>query len=111
MVAEGASLFAQDITLIADGNTALEHNIPQMALYEDVVSFFAQTKVAYTPTLVVTYGGLAGDPYWRSQPMSGVIRSCRRMCRRISCSRTACGARRRRKRTSSTASRPRRRTS
>ena len=67
VVAEGASLFAQDIALIADGNTALEHNIPQMALYEDVVSFFAQTKVAYTPTLVVTYGGLAGDPYWRSR--------------------------------------------
>ena len=66
VVAEGASLFAQDMALIADGNTALEHNIPQMALYEDVVSFFAQTKVAYTPTLVVTFGGLAGDPYWRS---------------------------------------------
>ncbi|MDP3494182.1 MAG: amidohydrolase family protein [Hyphomonadaceae bacterium] len=66
VVAEGASLFAQDIALIADGNTALEHNIPQMELYEDVISFFAQTKVAYTPTLVVTYGGLAGDPYWRS---------------------------------------------
>jgi hypothetical protein len=66
VVAEGASLFAQDIALIADGNTALEHNIPQLDLYEDVISFFAQTKVAYTPTLVVTYGGLAGDPYWRS---------------------------------------------
>lgn len=66
VVAEGASLFAQDIALIADGNTALEHNIPQLTLYEDVISFFAQTKVAYTPTLVVTYGGLAADPYWRS---------------------------------------------
>lgn len=66
VVAEGASLFTQDITLIADGNTSLEHNIPQAALYEDVLSFFSQTKVAYNPTLVVTYGGLAGDPYWRS---------------------------------------------
>ena len=65
VVAEGASLFAQDIALIGDGNTALEHNIPQLVLYEDVISFFAQTKVAYTPTLVVTYGGLAADPYWR----------------------------------------------
>ncbi|HOP20852.1 MAG TPA: amidohydrolase family protein, partial [Amphiplicatus sp.] len=37
----------------------------QMKYYEDVLSFFSQTKVAYTPTLVVTYGGLAGDPYWR----------------------------------------------
>jgi imidazolonepropionase-like amidohydrolase/Tol biopolymer transport system component len=67
VVAEGASLFAQDIALIADGNTALEHNIPQRKLYDDVINFFSQTKVAYTPTLVVTYGGLAADPYWRSQ--------------------------------------------
>ncbi|HBS36167.1 MAG TPA: amidohydrolase [Parvularcula sp.] len=65
VVAEGGSLFTMDMTLIADGNSTLEHNIPQAVLYEDVVSFFAQTKVAYTPTLVVTYGGLAGDPYWR----------------------------------------------
>jgi imidazolonepropionase-like amidohydrolase len=66
VVAEGASLFAQDIALIQDGNTALEHNIPQMVLYEDVLSLFSQTKVAYTPTLIVTYGGLAADPYWRA---------------------------------------------
>ncbi len=25
----------------------------------------ARSKTNYTPTLVVTYGGLAGDPYWR----------------------------------------------
>jgi imidazolonepropionase-like amidohydrolase/Tol biopolymer transport system component len=65
VVAEGGSLFTMDMNLIADGNSTLEHNIPQAVLYEDVLSFFAQTKVAYTPTLVVTYGGLAGDPYWR----------------------------------------------
>lgn len=65
VVAEGASLFTQDMTLIADGNSTLEHNIPQQVLYEDVISYFAQTKVAYTPTLVVTYSGLSGDPYWR----------------------------------------------
>ncbi len=65
VVAEGASLFTQDVTLIADGNTSLEHNFPQAVLYEDVLSFFSQTKVAYNPTLVVTYGGMAGDPYWR----------------------------------------------
>ncbi|MFN3959683.1 MAG: amidohydrolase family protein [Parvularculaceae bacterium] len=65
VVAEGGSLFTMDMTIIADGNSTLEHNIPQAVLYEDVLSFFSQTKVAYTPTLVVTYGGLAGDPYWR----------------------------------------------
>ncbi len=65
VVAEGGSLFTMDMSIVADGNTSLEHNIPQAVLYEDVLSFYAQTKVAYTPTLVVTYGGLAGDPYWR----------------------------------------------
>jgi imidazolonepropionase-like amidohydrolase/Tol biopolymer transport system component len=65
VVAEGGSLFTMDMTLIADGNSALEHNLPQETLYEDVLSFYGQTNVAYTPTLVVTYGGLAGDPYWR----------------------------------------------
>ena len=65
-VAEGGSLFGMDMTLIADGNTTLEHNIPQERLYEDVRSFFSQSKVGYTPTLVVTYGGPAGDPYWRA---------------------------------------------
>jgi imidazolonepropionase-like amidohydrolase/Tol biopolymer transport system component len=65
VVAEGASLFTQDVTLIQDGNTALEHNFPQSVFYEDLLSFFSQTKVVYTPTLVVTYGGLAADPYWR----------------------------------------------
>ena len=65
-VAEGGSLYGMDIALIADGNTSLEHNIPQLPLYRDVVDFFGQTKVGNTPTLVVTYSGLAGDPYWRA---------------------------------------------
>ncbi|WP_238475410.1 amidohydrolase family protein [Sphingomonas cavernae] len=64
-VAEGGSLFGMDMSIIADGNTTLEHNIPQNVLYKDVIDFFAGTKVGYTPTLVVTYGGPAGDPYWR----------------------------------------------
>ena len=64
-VAEGGSQFNMDIALIADGNTTLEHNIPQAILYKDVIDFFAATKVGYTPTLVVTYGGPAAQPYWR----------------------------------------------
>ena len=61
---EGGSLFSMDITLIQDGNSTLEHNIPQARFYEDVLSLWSQTQVGYNPTLVVTYGGLAGDPYW-----------------------------------------------
>jgi len=65
VVAEGGSLFHMDLSMVADGNTAIEHNLPQSMLYEDVLSFYSATEVAYTPTLVVTYGGPAGDPYWR----------------------------------------------
>ena len=65
VVTEGGSLFHMDLSMVADGNTSIEHNLPQSMLYEDVLSFFAATKVAYTPTLVVTYGGMSGDSYWR----------------------------------------------
>ena len=65
VVAEGGSLFGMDMNLIADGNSTLEHNVPLERFYDDVLQFWAQTNVNYTPTLVVSYGGLAGDPYWR----------------------------------------------
>ena len=65
VVAEGGSLFGMDLNLIADGNSTLEHNIPVMTVYDDVLQFFGQSDTNYTPTLVVGYGGLAGDPYWR----------------------------------------------
>jgi imidazolonepropionase-like amidohydrolase len=65
-VAEGGSLFGMDMTLIADGNTTVEHNVPLDVFYDDVLQFFSGSKVGYTPTLVVTYGGPAGDPYWRA---------------------------------------------
>ncbi|WP_100260507.1 amidohydrolase family protein [Qipengyuania seohaensis] len=65
VVAEGGSLFGMDMNLIVDGNSTLEHNIPLDVMYEDVLQMFAQSDTNYTPTLTVTYGGLAGDPYWR----------------------------------------------
>ncbi len=65
VVAEGGSLYGMDMTIVADGNSTLEHNIPLEYFYEDLLQFFGQSQTNYTPTLVVTYGGLAGDPYWR----------------------------------------------
>ncbi len=65
VVAEGGSLFGMDMNIAADGNSTLEHNIPVDVFYEDVLQFFSQSGTNYTPTLAVTYGGLAGDPYWR----------------------------------------------
>jgi len=64
VVSEGGSLFHMDLSMVADGNSAIEHNLPQSMLYDDVLQFWGQTNVAYTPTLVVTYGGLSAEDYW-----------------------------------------------
>lgn len=64
VVSEGGSLYHMDLSMVADGNSAIEHNIPQSKLYDDVLQFWGQTNVAYTPTLVVTYGGLTAEHYW-----------------------------------------------
>ena len=64
VVAEGGSLFHMDLSMVADGNTSIEHNLPQSELYDDVIQFYGQSKVAYTPTLMVTYGGVRGEDYY-----------------------------------------------
>jgi imidazolonepropionase-like amidohydrolase/Tol biopolymer transport system component len=65
VVAEGGSLYGMDMTIVMDGNSTLEHNVPLEHFYEDMLQLFGGSQTNYTPTLVVTYGGLAGDPYWR----------------------------------------------
>ena len=64
VVAEGGSLYHMDMSLVADGNTSVEHNLPVSAIYDDVVQMYSQTNVAYTPTLAVTYGGVRGEDYY-----------------------------------------------
>jgi imidazolonepropionase-like amidohydrolase len=64
VVPEGGSLLYHDETLIQDGHTGIEHNLPPAPLYNDVVTLFAKSKVGYTPTLIVSFGGLFGENYW-----------------------------------------------
>lgn len=64
VVPEGGALYHMDMSLIADGNNTIEHNIPQNVLYEDVLQFWSQTDTGYTPTLNVTYSGISGEDYW-----------------------------------------------
>jgi imidazolonepropionase-like amidohydrolase/Tol biopolymer transport system component len=66
-VAEGGSLFHQDMNLIADGITGIEHNVPTMRMYDDVHKFWAASQAGYTPTLVVTFGGLTAEDYYYQQ--------------------------------------------
>ena len=64
VVPEGGSLFQQNMTMIADGNTTIEHSLPVAKIYDDVLQFWKGSGTAYTPTLVVTYGGPFGENYW-----------------------------------------------
>lgn len=61
---EGGSTFFHNMTQVLDGHTGIEHSIPVADLHEDVVKLWAETKVAYTPTLIVAYGGIWGENYW-----------------------------------------------
>ena len=64
VVPEGGSTFFHDVTMILDGHTGIEHNLPVAPLYEDVLQVWKATNVGYTPTLVVNYAGLSGEKYW-----------------------------------------------
>lgn len=64
VVEEGGSTFQHNLTMVVDGVTGVEHNIPVAPLYKDVVELWRQTEVRNTPTLVVNYGGLNAEYYW-----------------------------------------------
>ena len=64
VVPEGGATFFHNLTMIVDGHTGIEHNMPIAPLYEDVMNLWQATETGYTPTLVVSYGGLSGEYYW-----------------------------------------------
>ena len=64
VVPEGGSLFMHNMSMIVDGHTGIEHSIPVAAIYDDVVQLWSQSETAYTPTLIVGYGGIWGERYW-----------------------------------------------
>jgi imidazolonepropionase-like amidohydrolase len=61
---EGGSTFFHNLTMILDGHTSIEHNVPIAPLYSDVIQLWGASKTANTPTLIVNYGGLNGEYYW-----------------------------------------------
>ncbi|TNE64762.1 MAG: amidohydrolase [Alphaproteobacteria bacterium] len=54
---EGAIDSKLDITHAIDGFAGNEHALTNMPLYRDVVELFARTRISYTPTLLLAYGG------------------------------------------------------
>ena len=61
---EGGSLLQHNLTMVVDGHTTLEHSIPVAKVYDDVKQLWSHSQMAYTPTLVVAYGGIWGENYW-----------------------------------------------
>ncbi|MDX5482532.1 MAG: amidohydrolase family protein, partial [Hymenobacteraceae bacterium] len=64
VVPEGGSTFFHNMSMILDGHSGIEHNIPIAPLYKDVVEVWKASKTGYTPTLIVNYGATSGEYYW-----------------------------------------------
>ena len=64
---EGGLDLRLDLTHMADGFWGTEHALPILPLYRDVVQFLARSGSTYTPTLLVLYGGPAGEEYFFTQ--------------------------------------------
>jgi hypothetical protein len=64
VVPEGGGDLEMDMTMALDGHTTIEHALPITPLRNDVVNFLARSGTAYTPTLLVAYGGISGDRWF-----------------------------------------------
>jgi Tol biopolymer transport system component/imidazolonepropionase-like amidohydrolase len=64
VVPEGGGKFHQNLTMLVDGHTGLEHSLPIAKGYNDLTQLWAATKFGYTPTFVVSYGGLMGEEFF-----------------------------------------------
>lgn len=64
VVPEGGSTFFHNISMVIDGHTGVEHNIPVAPVYKDILEVWGKSEVGYTPTLIVNYGGLNGEYFF-----------------------------------------------
>ncbi len=64
VVPEGGSTFYHNMTMIMDGHTGIEHNIPVAPVYKDIEELWSASETGYTPTLIVNYGGVNAEYYW-----------------------------------------------
>lgn len=61
---EGGLDFKLNMTQLLDGYPGHEHSLPIYPIYEDVVKTIAESKMAVTPTLLVSYGGPWAENYY-----------------------------------------------
>lgn len=61
VVPEGGGDLQQDLSMVIDGHSAIEHSLPVAPLRRDVVALLAASGTFYTPTLLVSYATLSGE--------------------------------------------------
>ena len=61
---EGGLDFKLNLTQILDGYPGHEHSFPVYPLYKDFIDFVSSSQTAYTPTLLVSYGGPWAENYF-----------------------------------------------
>ncbi len=61
---EGGIDLKGNLTMAIDGYSGTEHNLPGFPFYDDVVQLVAQSRMATTPTILVTYGGPWAENYY-----------------------------------------------
>jgi len=83
VVVEGETHFYNNISMILDGHTNLEHNLPVATLYDDVVQLMSLAGMSNTPTLVVAFGELFGENWayqhaeqWTDPRVRTYIQAC-----------------------------------
>ncbi len=80
VVPEGGGDLEGDMTMVLDGHTTIEHALPISPLGRDVLTLLSRSGTAYTPTLLVAYGGLQGDKWfhqhyeiWRDEKLARFV--------------------------------------
>lgn len=61
---EGGLDFKLNMTQLLDGYPGHEHSLPIYPIYKDAVQSIAESKMAVTPTLLVSYGGPWAENYY-----------------------------------------------
>ena len=69
---EGGLDFKLNMTNLIDGYSGHEHSFPIYPLYKDFATAVAESKMTYTPTLLVSYGGpWAENFYYTTENVNG----------------------------------------
>lgn len=61
---EGGGKFQQNVSMLVDGHTGLEHNLSIPRGYDDLTQLWQVTEFGYTPTFVVSFGGMSGEYFF-----------------------------------------------